>query len=120
MCDESQCRVLGVEAILETRKANIRKAEAMDIAKAAADHRMADVQLVCQYAPEKVNDTGWNGRTALHWAVLKSSLETAQLLLASKAAVDVQNWDGETPIQWAQTRGNQQTPMEALLQQHQQ
>ena len=37
---------------------NCLKAKAMDIDffQAAANGRMADVQLVCQYAPEKVND----------------------------------------------------------------
>ena len=64
MCDESLCSVLGVEAILATRKAEAaaaaaleaRKAKAMDIVSAAENGRLADVQLVCQYAPEKVND----------------------------------------------------------------
>ena len=37
-------------------KANTRKAKAMDIVSAAGYGRVADVQLVCQYAPEKVND----------------------------------------------------------------
>ena len=41
---------------LEKRKANLRKAKAMDIVSAAGYGRVADVQLVCQYAPEKVND----------------------------------------------------------------
>merc|ERR1712166_1322868 len=35
MCDESLCSVLGVEAILETRKANVRKAKAAAEAAAA-------------------------------------------------------------------------------------
>ena len=37
-------------------KANTRKAKAMNIVAAARDGRVADVQLVCQYAPEKLND----------------------------------------------------------------
>ena len=59
MCDESQCHVLGVEAALENiRKAKGKgKAKAIDICRAASKRRMADVQLVCQYAPEKLNDT---------------------------------------------------------------
>ena len=55
MCDESLCSVLGVEAILEKRNAKA-KAKTMDIVYAAYGGRVADVQLVCQYAPEKVND----------------------------------------------------------------
>ena len=59
MCDECQCQVLGVEAALETRKAkaHLRKVKAMGVIQAAKDDRVVDVQLVCQYAPEKVNDT---------------------------------------------------------------
>jgi len=122
MCDESLCRVLGVEAVLEKRKAearkakaaaeaaaletrkdDIRKAKTMDIVHAASFGRVADVQLVCQYAPEKVNDKGWtrNGNTALHWAALQNFLEIARLLLASKAAVDVLNKHGTTALHLA-------------------
>ena len=57
MCDESQCHVLGVEAALETGKANILRAQSMDIVDAATFDRMEDVRLVCRYAPEKVNNT---------------------------------------------------------------
>merc|ERR1712086_678961 len=127
MCDESLCSVLGVEAILATRKAEAaaaaaleaRKAKAMDIVQAAYDGRMADVQLVCKYAPEKVNDQDYGGDTALHWAAAKNSLEMAELLLASNAAVDIQNYGRKTPIQRAQVNRNGQQ-MVALLQQHQQ
>jgi len=94
------------------------KAKAMEIVQAAFAGRMADVQLVCQYAPEKVNDKDRYGNTALHWAAANNSLEIAQLLLASKATVGVQNNDGETPLEWAQNYGSQQ--MVALLQQHEQ
>ena len=57
LCDESLCRVLGVEAALETGKANILRAQSMDIVDAATFDRMEDVRLVCRYAPEKVNNT---------------------------------------------------------------
>ena len=48
LCDESLCSVLGVEVL----------ANAVDIVAAAQQNQVADVRLVCQYAPEKVNDTG--------------------------------------------------------------
>jgi hypothetical protein len=61
LCDESQCCVLGVEAVLagyetvlETRRADTRKAKAMDI---VATSSLRKLQFICQYAPEKVNDT---------------------------------------------------------------
>ena len=47
MCDESLCSVLGVGAA---------KAKNMDIVKAAEEGRIVDVQMVLQYAPEKVDD----------------------------------------------------------------
>jgi len=119
MCDKSLCSVLGVQAILETRKAkaaakaaaaalekrkaNTRKAKAVDIVTAAYHGRMADVQLVCQYAPEKVNDKNYNrnGETALHFAASSNSLEIARLLLATNAAADVRNDNGETALHYA-------------------
>ena len=103
MCDESLCRVLGVEAALE-----MRKAKAIDIVEAALRRRMADVQLVCQYAPKKVNDqnlvllllhthtlliiaVAQYAETALHVAAQKNSLEVAEALVAAKANVDIKN-----------------------------
>ena len=47
LCDESLCSVLHVDVL----------ANAVDIVKAAEQNKVADVRLVCQYAPEKVNDT---------------------------------------------------------------
>ena len=47
LCDESICTVSGVEVL---------KAHAVNIIKAAHANRVADVRLVCQYAPERVNE----------------------------------------------------------------
>ena len=55
LCDESQCCVLGVEAVLA---GYATKVKAIDIVHAARDGRWADVKLICKYAPEKVNDKG--------------------------------------------------------------
>jgi hypothetical protein len=49
LCDESLCCVLNVDLVL--------KANAVDIVEAARQNQVVDVRLVCQYAPEKVNDT---------------------------------------------------------------
>ena len=46
LCDESLCSVLGVEVLVN----------AVDIVEAARQNQVAEVRLVCQYAPEKVND----------------------------------------------------------------
>ena len=47
LCDESLCCVLNVDEVV--------KANAVDIFGAAQQNQVADVRLVCQYAPEKVN-----------------------------------------------------------------
>ena len=101
MCDESLCSVLGVEATLVTRAKNI------DIIKAAEQGRIADVKLVLQHAPEKVNDQNsvllllhthallimavaqYNGETALHMAAWNNSLEVAEVLVGANANVDI-------------------------------
>ena len=49
LCGESLCSVLGVEVV---------GANAVNIAGAAYQDKIAKVRLVCQYAPEKVNDKG--------------------------------------------------------------
>merc|ERR1740130_1463339 len=82
LCDESLCSVLGVE---------VAKANAVDIVYAAQQNQVAEVRLVCQYAPEKVNDTDSAGFTALHTAASKNSLEAAQLLLGAGASVDAKD-----------------------------
>ena len=102
MCDESLCSVLGVEAAL----ASVAKAKNMDIVKAAQESRIADVKLVLQHAPEKVNDqdgvllllhthtllimaVAQYGNTALHGAADYNSLEVAKVLVAANANVDI-------------------------------
>ena len=46
LCDESQCRVLGVEAL---------KARRLDLINSVRTDQVAEVQLICKYAREKVN-----------------------------------------------------------------
>jgi len=93
MCDESLCSVLGVEAALLAVKANN-----MDIVKAANEGQIADVKFVLQHAPEKVNDKGRNGDTALHEAAINNSPELAEVLVAANANVDVKSDDGQTAL----------------------
>ena len=52
LCDASLCSVLGVEERLEAKA----EAKAVNIITAVTENRLADVQLVCQYASEKLND----------------------------------------------------------------
>ena len=52
LCDASLCSVLGVEERLEAKA----EAKAVNIITAVKENRLADVQLVCQHAPEKLKD----------------------------------------------------------------
>merc|ERR1712166_1106678 len=78
MCDESLCSVLGVEAAL---LASVARAKNMDIVQAADEGRIADVKLVLQHTPERVNDQNESGWTALHRAAMKNSLGVAEVLV---------------------------------------
>ena len=62
MCDESQCHVLGVQAILETCKT---EAKAMDSVRLGAtlDAQVADVQFVCQYVRSRESERQGQGET---------------------------------------------------------
>jgi len=90
LCDESLCSVLNVDLVL--------KANAVVISDAAYYNQVAEVRLVCQYAPEKVNDRNLDGETALHWAAISNSLEVAQLILGAGASVDAKDNDGYTAL----------------------
>merc|ERR1712086_31811 len=93
LCDESLCSVLNVDLV--------RKANAVDIVDAARQNQVAEVRLVCQYAPEKVNDTDSVGNTALHYAACYNSPEMAQLLLGAGASVDAKDKGGATALHLA-------------------
>ena len=55
LCDESLCSVLGADgSVLNVD--SVVKVNAVDILTAARQNQVAEVRLVCQYAPEKVND----------------------------------------------------------------
>merc|ERR1712086_448126 len=83
LCDASLCSVLGVEERLEAKA----EAKAVNIITAVTENRLADVQLVCQYASEKLNDKDEDGFSALHYAADKNSLAVAELLVQAKVDV---------------------------------
>merc|ERR1712086_496809 len=84
----------------------VARAKNMDIVKAANEGRIADVKLVLQHAPEKVNDQNRYGDTALHKAAWNSAtshnqstwIEIAEVLLAANANVDIKDKLGSTAI----------------------
>merc|ERR1711865_932135 len=72
----------------------VAKAKAVNLVTAVKENRLADVQLVCQYAPEKVNDEDRFGQIALDMAIDKNLLAVAELLVQAKADVNVQSDSG--------------------------
>merc|ERR1740117_1137254 len=60
LCDEALCSVLGADgSVLNVD--SVVKANAVDILAAAQHIQVVEVRLVCQYAPEKVNDKTLDG-----------------------------------------------------------
>src|SRR5262245_37156058 len=53
-----------------------------------------------------VNAPQLDGATALHWAVHRGELETANRLIAAGARIDVANRNGFTPLAMASLYGN--------------
>merc|ERR1712086_109689 len=102
LCDASLCSVLGVEERLEAKAKAKAKAKAVNIVTAAEENELADVQLVCQYAPEKLNDKDdKEGNSALHKAAENNSLAVAELLVQAKADVHAQNYGGASALHMA-------------------
>merc|ERR1711865_1345906 len=65
LCDKSLCSVLSADGSMLLNVDLVLKANAVDIFAAIRQNQVAEVQLVCQYAPEKVNDTNKYGYSAL-------------------------------------------------------
>merc|ERR1712153_28482 len=111
LCDESLCSVLGVEERLEAKAE--AKAKAVNIITAVKKNRLADVQLVCQHAPEKLNDKDERGDSALHKAAYNNSLAVAELLVQAKADVHAKGTGGFSALHW--TADKNSLPIAELL-----
>jgi len=99
LCDESLCCVLGADG--SVLNVVVLKANLVDIFAVVRQNHVAEVRLVCQYAPERVNDKDSDGATALHFAARYNSLEMAQLLLGARASADAKDKNGETALHYA-------------------
>jgi len=99
--DRAEFYVLGEERAVAELK---READKVNIFEAAWNGTLSDVQLVCSWAPEKVNmvDTPY-GKSALHWAAKHNHSQVAQVLLAAKADPSAKNKLGVTPLHLAAT-----------------
>ena len=93
-----------------------RAASRSDIADAVMKGDTAALRTLIQQKAD-VSVPQIDGATALHWAVYRDDLESADLLIAAGAKVDAANRAGFTPLIMAALYGN--TPMiERLLKAH--
>ena len=76
------------------------------IADAAEAGDRAGVRSLIQQKGVDLNAAQADGMTALHWAVYRDDLETAQLLIRAKAGVKVANRYGITPLSLACENGD--------------
>src|SRR2546426_8239721 len=76
-----------------------------DIADAVMKGNKAALRTLLQQKAD-VNAAQVDGATALHWAVYKDDLESADLLIGAGARADVKNREGVTPMEMACLYGN--------------
>ena len=68
---------------------------------AAFKGNIAELNLVVEFAPERINETDSNGWTPLHWAAGNVQEAAVSLLLSAKADVNKSDCDGWTPLGFA-------------------
>jgi len=107
-------RIIGCVALLLIGAAGVaRGAGRSEIADAVRKGDKAAVHTLLQRKVD-VNAPQVDGATALHWAVYRDDLETANLLIRAGAKLDVANREGVTPLAMASLYGNA-AMIEALL-----
>ncbi len=107
-------RIIGCVALLLIGAAGVaRGAGRSEIADAVRKGDKAAVRTLLQRKVD-VNAPQVDGATALHWAVYRDDLETANLLIRAGAKLDVANREGVTPLAMASLYGNA-AMIEALL-----
>ncbi len=97
-------RVLGWCTVLLLAVATLNAAVS-DVADAAMEGDKARVRSLLQRKAD-VNAPQADGTTALHWAVSRDDLDTAELLIRAGADVSAANRAGATPLQLATQNGN--------------
>ncbi len=79
--------------------------------RAAAWGRVFELKALANVMqPAEINDsdTIGHGRTALHWAVIKGSVDCVNILIKRGADVSKQDASGKTPLYYAAQSGNQE------------
>ena len=74
----------------------------VDVHQAARHGNMAELELVAEYAPGRINETNsFRGSTPLHWAASYDQEAAFSFLLSAGANVNQTNNSGGTPLFFA-------------------
>ena len=70
----------------------------MDVHAAAEHSQMAELELVAEYAPKRINEANSGGSTSLHFGAGCNQVAAVSFLLNARANVNKTNKDGNTPL----------------------
>src|SRR5262245_51154934 len=101
----SNFRLACVTGVICGLSAAVFAADKSDVADAVKKGNVAALRTLIQQKAD-VNAPQVDGATALHWAIHRDDLESADLLIGAGAKVDVKNREGVTPLSMAALYGN--------------
>merc|ERR1712166_947075 len=106
LCAGSEVNLEGIEKAKEAMKK--QQAAEVNVHKAAETGNLAELNLVAEFAPERIDKADGKNYTPLHFAAQWSQEAAVILLLSAKADANKRTNSYETPLKLAQNRGVQQ------------
>merc|ERR1712166_548840 len=106
LCADSEVNLEGIEKAKEAMKK--QQAAEVNVHKAAETGNLAELNLVAEFAPERIDKADGKNYTPLHFAAQWSQEAAVSLLLSAKADANKRTNSYETPLKLAQNRGVQQ------------
>merc|ERR1712166_880204 len=106
LCAGSEVNLEGIEKAKEAMKK--QQAAEVNVHKAAETGNLAELNLVAEFAPERIDKADGKNYTPLHFAAQWSHEAAVILLLSAKADANKRTKSYETPLKLAQNRGVQQ------------
>eukprot|EP00656_Telonema_subtile_P056239 TRINITY_DN8945_c0_g2_i1.p2 TRINITY_DN8945_c0_g2~~TRINITY_DN8945_c0_g2_i1.p2 ORF type:complete len:403 (-),score=132.05 TRINITY_DN8945_c0_g2_i1:2420-3628(-) len=107
---DDEFKILGAEDVREKRE----QALEVDLWEASLKADTSAVQLVCDYAAERLNESDESQQTVLHRAANEGHLDVVKLLLKHKANTDVRDYYLSTPLHRASYNGHHKIAEELL------